>query len=261
MAKDGAGRWRADLSTGWNIGARPNGGYVVATAVRAMGEAIAAESGHPHPLTVTAHFLRPGEAGPADIDVDVLRTGRRLSTATAALAQRGKERIQVLATFGDLDAAEGPTALVGAPPPLPPVEQCVARTTDDGPFPAEMTVVHRLDTRLHPSTGWVRGEPNGVAEIRAYIRFADGREPDVWAIPFLVDSLPPAVFELGFERVWVPTIELTIHVRAKPAPGWLRMRTASPYVINGFLNEDCEIWDSADNLVATSRQLGMFFRP
>jgi acyl-CoA thioesterase len=256
VTRVGDGRWAAVITDRWHIGENPNGGYVLAVAVRAMGEAVRGAAGHPHPLTVTGHFLRPGEPGPASIDVEVVRIGRTLSTATAALVQRGKERLRVVATFGDLASASGPTVITGQPPPLADPEDCPDRIPD--PFQA-MSVLDRIDTRLDPATGWMRERPTGVAVAEGWLRFADGREPDVSSLPFFADALPPAVFELMRERVWVPTVELTVHIRGVPAPGWLRVSHRSRFVIDGLFEEDGEIWDSTGRLVAMSRQLAMFF--
>jgi acyl-CoA thioesterase len=54
---------------------------------------------------------------------------------------------------------------------------------------------------------------------------------------------------------WVPTIELTVHLRAKPAPGWLRASFTSRFIFGGYLEEDGELWDERGVLVAQSRQL------
>ncbi len=47
------------LSDQWNIGENPNGGYLIIPALRAM----QLREEHPDPLSVTAHFLRPGTGG------------------------------------------------------------------------------------------------------------------------------------------------------------------------------------------------------
>jgi acyl-CoA thioesterase len=87
-----------------------------------------------------------------------------------------------------------------------------------------------------------------------WVRFADGRPPDLRALALMADSLPPSVFNLGAAG-WVPTLELTVHFRAKPAPGWLLVGFRTRFLINGYLEEDGEIWDSKGDLVAQSRQL------
>jgi acyl-CoA thioesterase len=86
------------------------------------------------------------------------------------------------------------------------------------------------------------------------MRFADGRDADIAAMPLLVDSTAPSVLELG---VTSSTIELTVHLRARPAPGWLACRSSTRFVGGGYHEEDYEIWDSAGTLVAQSRQLAL----
>ena len=52
-------------------------------------------------------------------------------------------------------------------------------------------------------------------------------------------------------------IQLTVHLRAHPAPGWLACRATTRFVSNGYHEEDFEVWDSAGTLVAQSRQLAL----
>ncbi|WP_371788150.1 thioesterase family protein [Streptomyces griseoaurantiacus] len=96
--------------------------------------------------------------------------------------------------------------------------------------------------------------PSGKGEMRGWFGLADGREADPFSLLLAVDALPPTAFELGLSG-WVPTIELTTHVRARPAPGPLRVSVTTRNLAGGFLEEDAEVWDSADRLVAQSRQL------
>lgn len=56
------------------------------------------------------------------------------------------------------------------------------------------------------------------------------------------------------------TLELTVHLRDHPAPGWLACRNATRHVIDGLYEEDVEIWDSRGALVAQSRQLAILAR-
>jgi acyl-CoA thioesterase len=247
----GDGAWDVALTDRWNIGPNPNGGYVLAVIASALLGAV----DKPDPLSLTAHYLRPASPGPGRVEVDTVRVGRRHSHLHARLVQ-DTERVRVLAVFGDLAAAHGPTLVREEPPDLPPPEECVSRPRGSGPAIGVPTIMERFETRISPTSGWIRGEPSGVPEITGWIRFADGRPPDVRSLPLFADAFPPPVFELG-PAGWVPTIELTVHVRARPAPGWLRARFATHVLVDGYLSEDGEIWDAGGTLVAQSRQLAM----
>lgn len=108
--------------------------------------------------------------------------------------------------------------------------------------------------RIDPATvGWALGQPARDGEMRAWIRFADGREPDALSLPFFLDAMPPVTFTFG-ALGWAPTIAFSGHVRSRPAPGWLRMRITTRNVIGGLFEEDAVIWDSRDRVVAQSRQ-------
>ena len=65
-----------------------------------------------------------------------------------------------------------------------------------------------------------------------------------------------SVFQGGFSG-WVPTIELTVHVRKRPAPGWIQARFECDDLSDGRLVESGTLWDSTGAVVARSRQLGL----
>lgn len=246
----GGGTYSAEITPRWNVGDKPNGGYLLAIALRAA----AIESPLPHPFTATAHYLRASSPGPAMVDVELVRAGRSHATTEARLLQRDAEIVRVLATFGDLAALDGPTMVSGSPPALPPLEECLGGR---GQLPGGgiVAMAERFEIAADPDTlGWTRGEPTGTAFVGAWIRLVDGREPDPLSLAMITDALPPPVFDLGAAG-WVPTIELTVHVRALPAPGWLRVAATTRFLQGGYLEEDAEVWDSGGTLVAQSRQL------
>ncbi len=116
-------------------------------------------------------------------------------------------------------------------------------------------LMDRFEMLFHPEhLGWAVGEPSGKGELSAWFRLVDDRDPDPISLLMVVDALPPVTFDLGMPG-WAPTVELTAHIRARPAPGWLRVRHRTTNLAGGMFEEDCEVWDSADRLVAQSRQL------
>jgi hypothetical protein len=238
-----------DVSARWNIGDKPNGGYLLALAVRAMAEMVQ----HPHPLSITGHFLRPGEVGPAEIETDVARVGRTLSTVSAQFVQGGKERLRTIATFGDLNKTVGPTNVTATPPVIAPYEQCLDRR--DSPTIPKLAIADMVDIHLDTSRTYAKGDE---LTVTAWMSLSDGRPFDVWVLPVLLDAGPPTVHGMLAEPTWVPTVELTCHIRALPAPGG-RMRAVfrSRNVRQGLFEEDSELWDTNNCLVAQGRQLAM----
>ncbi|MEU2288269.1 thioesterase family protein [Streptomyces sp. NPDC013178] len=250
------GVYDADLSAGWTIFGAVNGGYLLAVLGRALADTLP----HSDPFTLTAHYLSASRPGPAVVRTETVRTGRTLSTGQASLFQydaegREVERIRVLASYGDLDALPDDVRTAAKPPAIPPISQCFG--PEDGPTPDadQQPIAERLMLKLDPSTiGWALGQPSGKGEMRAWFGLADGRDADPLALLLAVDALPPTAFDLGIAG-WVPTVELTVHVRSRPAPGPVRVSITTRNLAGGFLEEDAEVWDSEDRLVAQSRQL------
>ncbi|GAA3375956.1 thioesterase family protein [Streptomyces sannanensis] len=251
------GVYDVELSAGWTIIAAVNGGYLLALLGRALGDALP----HPDPFTISAHYLTPSAPGRAVIRTELVRTGRTLSTGQASLFQYDGngaeiERIRVLASYGDLDSLPDDVRTSAKPPAIPPPEHCVGPA--DGPVPdvgGSSAIMDRLMLKLDPATvGWAVGAPSGKGEMRGWFGLADGRDADPLSLLLAVDGLPPTSFELGLKG-WTPTVELTTHIRCRPAPGPLRVAITTRNLAGGFLEEDAEVWDSADRLVAQSRQL------
>ncbi|MDF6044990.1 thioesterase family protein [Streptomyces sp. JH14] len=250
------GVYDAELSAGWTIIHAVNGGYLLAMLGRALGDALP----HADPFSVSAHYLTASVPGPAVIRTQVVRTGRTLSTGQASLFQFAEdgtevERIRVLGTYGDLDALSDDIRTSATPPVMAPIEQCFGPADGPAPIPGSSAITERLSIKLDPSTvGWAIGAPSGKGEMRGWFGLADGRDADPYSLLLAVDALPPTSFELGLKG-WTPTIELTTHIRCRPAPGPLRVSITTRNLAGGFLEEDADVWDSADRLVAQSRQL------
>ena len=243
----------ATVSDRWDIAGTPNGGYLLALAVRAMRDC----GTLPDPVTVSAHYLSRTVPGPADLDVVALGARRTTATSTATLRQAGAVRFHAVCTFTDLTRSRGDDRhLTRRPPDLPPPDMCLALRGMPGAPP----IFEQLDLRLAPETGWPTGERRGRAEVAGWIRFADRRPLDTLSLVFFADGFPPALFDL-VPRAWVPTVELTVHVRHRPASGWLRGAFRTTALADGYLDEEGELWDDDGRLVAMSRQLARYRRP
>ena len=246
------GRWQGLLSDQWNIGDNPNGGYLLAITLRVMAQLFPE---FPIPVSVTSHYLRPGLAKQAcTVEVELVRRGRTMGTATGHLLQAGKIRLTVIAVFGK--AAEDPLAnvvLTRRPPQIPPPDQCIERSGDQQGI--ELPIRTRLDMLLNPSQA-LAGQAS-EARISGWIRFADQRPPDCLSLLTFSDAFPPSVFGLMGNIGWVPTVELTVHVRRAPVPGWILGEFVTEDLQDNRIIESGCLWDEAGHLVAQSRQVAL----
>ncbi len=250
------------VSSAWNIGDNPNGGYLMALALEAAGQLV---DGH-DPLTLTTHFHRPGRPGEqAVIAAEVLKRGRSMSSVRATLTQDGKSRLDLMVGLGSLSpdpASPDPASpepanderLITVPPvDLPPPAACVdRRELAQG---VTLPILDRLDVRI-PERLSVPGD-GSTAEMAGWIRFGDGRPVDSRALVLFADAFPPTVFTMFGNIGWVPTLEMAIHVRRRPTAGWIAGHFVCDDLRDGRLIETGTLWDETGSVVARSRQLGL----
>ena len=237
------------LTDRWNTPlGKPNGGYILAAMLRGLGEEIDADD----PMVGAVTYLASPETGAAELRTTSLRHGRRVQTGEAALWEGDRHIAQLLASFGARSG--GRSIELGTPPALPAPDDCL----DPKDFPDAMpasSIFDRVDYRLGSAPGWALGKPTGDPTFEIWQRLAGGREIDMAALAFLCDSYAPPVLEI--DEPLSMTVQLTVHLHRRPVPGWIATRLTTRHVINGFHEEDCELWDEDGNLVAQSRQLAI----
>jgi acyl-CoA thioesterase len=244
----GDGSFAAYVSGAWSIGTNPNGGYAVQPVLRAMAEL----TGRPDPASLTVHYLRPaiGDAE-GEVRVAVVRAGRRATYASGVLLQEGVERLTVAAVLTDLTdaASDAPDPGLQVPAPaIPPPTACRdRRELDQG---VELPLLSRVEVR-------VSRDGTAGAVVDGWIRFVDDAPPCAPGLVLFADAFPPAVHAVVEQVGWVPTLELTVHVRRRPAPGWVQARLECDDVTGGWMIETGTLWDETGAVVARSRQLGM----
>jgi acyl-CoA thioesterase len=245
--------WRANLSEHWCVGPVPNGGYLLAIIGRALSEALT----HVDPSSLNAFYLAPTEVGVCEIKVELLRQGGSTSFAMARLFQNDELKVQVTAAYTDLDRVRGETQLLLQPPQVPAFEDCAELPIND--FIAITKSTHQ---RVIPGQEKsMLGEPQGGGEWLGWIDFRDDNPVDVFSLLYFSDAFPPPAFTLYGPTGWVPTLDLSVQVRGKPAPGPLMCRFTSKALMDGTLEEDGALWDNTGKLVLLSRQTAKFRLP
>lgn len=255
----GGGRYEVDLRPEFAIlGTKPNGGYLLVCMARAALHA-AAEAGsrHEHVVAAGAQYLASPDLGPAWIEVEVLRVGRTATQVRTRLGQGdGAPGVEAQLTLATLPAGSRPFWGEVEPAVLPPFDEC--QVPEVGPLQTGTTVA------FDPATSFEVGPDgprlSGGGEIRAWFRNDEGDTVDPLLALYAADVLPPATFGV-VSTGWVPTLDLTVYVRALPEPGPLRLRFRAQVIQDGFADEVCEAWDAAGRLVFQSTQLAALRLP
>ena len=81
----------------WSVGGKPHGGFLLRSAVE-----LTLDEAHPHPLAVSAHYVSSPDHGVATVEVERLRTGRRVASSRARISQADAVRAEVLVSAGTL---------------------------------------------------------------------------------------------------------------------------------------------------------------
>lgn len=182
------GAYSTALDREWSIGNNPHGGYMMALLTKAA----LTTAERPHPLVVSAHFLRSPEIGEVELHTELIKRGRMFSTVRTSLVQGGKTCVEATVSAGEItDAAHEWEA---APqPPIKPLEEC-----DGHRPPVDGGLLGHLDLRLDPqSTALLRGDTAEDTEVRGWMELTDGTDFDPLSLIVAVDMLPPTVFGLG----------------------------------------------------------------
>jgi acyl-CoA thioesterase len=242
--------FKTEVTKNWSINGNPNGGYLMALVANAMNERSEKKL-----LTIsTASYLLRCTPGSADIFVERIGLSKSFDRWQARLVQGGKEIVRAMGTFMDAATGAKEKRYEKSAPDLARVGDCIQI-----PPMGEYTLYNEMDVRLDPRcAGWFQGNLVEISEHRGWIRFQNDRPWDTPAILLAADSFPPPVFASQGMIAWVPTIEFSVNIRHIPISPWLKCIFRTHFIHNGILEEDGEIWDENDELVAVSRQIAQF---
>ncbi len=261
LSAQGDGRFGVTIDRGWWIIRGPNGGYIAAILATAAAATIDDDA---RPLrSLTIHFLRPPQEGPAEVEAVIERAGRTVTTVSVRLVQNGK--VQAIATAAHAVPREMDGFVHAEMPKVPPPSECAPRTRAprvDGP-----TLHERYDQRFAIGPAPFSDEPRTrEARTGGWIRLNEPRPWDAAEIAAIADAWPPAVFashDMPDNTGGVPTVDLTVHLLnpealARLAPdAFVLVDFTTRAVQGGYLEEDGEIWSEDGVLLAQARQVGV----
>ena len=253
----GVASFAVEISPDWRAGRGPHGGYLAAMLLRALTETVSDPARTPRSLTI--HYARAPEPGPAEVRCTIERAGRSLSTLSARMEQDGRLVALVLSAFSIPWLAPEVSEL-----PMPEVAPPDAARVAGAQIPMgapQFTrhLVLQPRTRARPFAG-----SEAPMEVAGWLGLDPPRPIDPLSLAFFSDALfsPPMI--RFSERVATPTVDLTIHFRAtEPRTGPANpndlcfARFHSGVVHEGFFEEGGVIWAPDGTVLVQSRQLGV----
>jgi acyl-CoA thioesterase len=258
-----AHRYTCELNDAWNAPVIPFGGLMSAVAVRAMQHELA----NPEQTlrTMTTVFASQIPEGCADIEVEVLRTGRGISQLLARVrdAATGGPGHVTTAVFGAPRQGFEYTDLT--PPDAPPPEQCPL--PEDPPPPYDTWRARVFENfewrRVRGFAAWQRDWEPGAAETVRWTRFLEPpRLPSGYLDPLgylaLADMMPSAVGQRlgpGYPIFFGYSCDLTLHVFDSTRAEWILQRIHCRRAGDGYASGEIELWDPDRRLLAYATQM------
>lgn len=244
----------AQLGSLWTIGPKAHGGLLLALCAHAAHTALGRDD--VQALAVSASYLNPPEPGDVQLCTTLRKRGRTVSLVDVELRQGTRSAVRATVTLGP---AERGAALFERAHPMAdmPVEPTVDAVDVSAHPTGEIVHVARVcELRADPRTAaFLRGEVAADPAIRLWVK-PKGEDPDALFALLAGDISPPVTLNLG-RLGWAPTVQLTALLRARPAPGWLRVQMSTTKVGQPWFDGDAMVLDAAGALVCQARQLAM----
>ena len=249
LATHRAGTYDAHLRDEWSSLAGMHGGYACAVAVRAM--EVELDDAPRHLRALTATFLRATKPGPATVEVEILRAGRRLAVTRAELWQGGKRCVTVQGTFaGSMDGVAIDRPSLPRPDPANRL-----------PFETQGLVKHFDNLHCDLDRRWWPGGDGDLARLSGWIRLKEDRPLDAALVVLVADVLPPTTFAASATPQGGMTLDLAVTLLADPAEadaraggtGEITMTVETEHAADGLAWERGVLW-AGDTVLATVAQ-------
>ena len=249
-------KYTANLDSRYFVGKTPHGGYLNALMHKALILSV------PHSVAISSsiQYLNRIENKDVVLEVEIFKTSKGSSSGLVKLSQDNKICTVFNAICSDFEHMKGFNGLLTNLPDLyknTPMKDYKNLNYDVISPGFTPSFIHQLTCTVHPNHAWWDrdiGEDHAEARCSAYMQM-DGGVPDQFVLAFYVDVAPPVVSNKYGPLGWIPTYSLTTHIRQLPTTEILFVDFVAKDINKGYFEQDCNIWDLNENLVASSRQL------
>jgi acyl-CoA thioesterase len=248
LSADGVG----SIDASWYQGRGAFGGVMAALLLRAMREKVGDDARTPRSLTV--HFCGPATEGRIDVRTEVVRTGSRVTHATARV-MKGEETT-TFASASFCKSRTGPSYALAEMPAVAPASSLPSVPASTPGLPA---FFEHIDARfagpILPFSG------SATPEIAAWVRLREPAPVDAAVASLLLDALPPAIIATFDAPRAVASVDFTIHFferlpePAGAADDFHLVAIRSRWAGDGYAEEIRDLWSPGGVLLAQCRQL------
>ncbi|GAB3518640.1 acyl-CoA thioesterase [Photobacterium alginatilyticum] len=239
------------LPEDWAQGRTAFGGISAALLYTVMKEKVADD----RPLrSLTTNFVGPLFADiPFSFDVEVLREGKNASQLTARIIQDGQIAVIQQACFGtdrfsEIEVGNSDTHQLKDPQNLTRIPMIPGQTPN---------FIQHLDLAVSEGAMPFSGSP--LSTLNGWMRFKQAPEQITDAhLISLIDAWPPAVLQMMKQPAPASTMMWNlefIHPHQPVQPDeWFAYKAHTRQAAGGYAHLEANIWDSAGELIAISRQ-------
>jgi acyl-CoA thioesterase II len=246
------GRYAIALSPDWNVWG-PNGGYLAAIALRAVG----AEAAVRRPATFAAHYLSVARFAPVDVEVVALRRGKRSESFRVSIRQDSKPILEALVwTAAERD---GLAHDVATPPVVP--DPAELKSSDElwagrtRPRYAFWDNIEQRPTHFDPREPPEPANPEHIAWYRFRPRATfDDPFVDAARSLLLIDTMvwPAAWRKHVPEDYYAPNLDVVAWFhRIVPDSEWLLCEAHAPIGHGGLIGGTARVYSRDGRLIAS----------
>ena len=239
------------ISSNWLIHSTSNGGYLMAIVTNAMLHCTEKKA----TPVITVNYLSRCIPGDVTLSVKKYSESAGFDRLHVRMSQNGEDKVHATGLFSVQREEYSLVRYETKAPEIHPREQSI-------PIPniSDYTIYDNIDVRLDPEcSGWITGKSlSEKSELKGWIAFKEPRAFDLTAITLAADAFPPPILASQGMIAWVPTLEFSVNIRNIPQTQWLKCIFRTRFINCGLLEEDGEIWDEKNELVAISRQIAQF---
>jgi acyl-CoA thioesterase II len=245
------GRYAAVLSADWDIWG-PNGGYLAAIALRAAG----AEAEIRRPASFAAHYLSVAKFAAVEIDVVVLRRGRRSESLRVSIRQEGRAILEALVrTAAPADALVHDDAKAPAVPAPDELKSSDELFAGEAPRFAFWQNLEQRPTHWAPRNPPRPGPPEHIAwhRFRPRATFEDPFVDAARALLLIDTMIWPAAWRRHVPAdYYAPSLDVTAWFhRSASGSEWLLSEAHAPVAEGGLIGGTTRVWTEQGLLMAS----------